>query len=109
MSELRTELSDLALAREQVAGIATSLTRERTSLHDSMRELLGSGWQGPAATEFSEAWDDWNAAASEMLAGLHATSRLLEAARVDFTLTDDGSHSDLTRLAVRLGPTDARP
>jgi WXG100 family type VII secretion target len=105
VSELRTELSDLALAREQVAGIATSLTHERTSLHGSMRTLLGSGWTGPAATEFSDAWDDWNTAAAEMLDGLHAMSRLLEAARVDFVTTDDGSRTDLTRLAVRLGPT----
>jgi WXG100 family type VII secretion target len=105
VSELRTELSDLALAREQVAGIATSLTHERSSLHGSMRALLGSGWTGPAATEFSEAWDDWNTAASEMLDGLHAMSRLLEAARVDYVTTDDGAHSDLARLTVRLGPT----
>jgi WXG100 family type VII secretion target len=105
VSELRTELSDLALAREQVAGIATSLTDERSSLHTSMRALLGSGWTGPAATEFSDAWDDWNTAASEMLEGLHAMSRLLEAARVDYVTTDDGAHSDMARLSVRLGPT----
>lgn len=105
MSELRTELSDLALAREQVAGIASSLTQERHSLHGSMRGFLGAGWTGPAATEFSDAWDDWNTAASEMLDGLHAMSRLLEAARVDYVTTDDGAHTDLARLTVRLGPT----
>jgi len=105
VSELRTELSDLALAREQVAGVASSLTHERSSLHGSVRGLLGSGWSGPAATEFSDAWDDWNTAASQMLDGLHAMSRLLEAARVDYVTTDGGAHSDLARLTVRLGPT----
>jgi WXG100 family type VII secretion target len=105
VSELRTELSDLALAREQVAGIAASLTHERSTLHGSMQEFLGAGWTGPAAAEFGGAWDDWNTAASEMLDGLHAMSRLLEAARVDFVTTDDGSQGDLTRLTVRLGPT----
>jgi WXG100 family type VII secretion target len=105
VSELRTELSDLALAREQVAGIASSLTHERSTLHGSMKEFLGAGWTGPAAHEFSDAWEDWNTAASEMLDGLHAMSRLLEAARVDFVTTDDGVQSDLARLTVRLGPT----
>jgi len=40
-----------------------------------------------------------------MLEGLHAMSRLLEAARVDYVTTDDGAHSDMARLSVRLGPT----
>jgi WXG100 family type VII secretion target len=105
MSELRTELTDLATAREQVAGIATALTDERQTLHGSMQELLGSGWTGAAAEEFATAWGDWNTAATEMLDGLHAMSRLLEAARVDFVTTDDGVHGDMTRLSVRLGPT----
>jgi WXG100 family type VII secretion target len=109
VSELRTELTDLALAREQVAGIASSLSDERTSLHGSMEEFLGSGWTGAAATEFADAWSDWNTAAGEMLDGLHALSRLLEAARVDYVTTDDGVQGNLTRLAGRLGPTDGRP
>jgi WXG100 family type VII secretion target len=104
MSELRTELTDLALAREQVSGIAAALSDERQTLHGSMQELLDSGWTGAAADEFAGAWGDWNAAAQEMLDGLQAMSRLLEAARVDFITTDDGAHGDMTRLSVRLGP-----
>ncbi|MBO0846254.1 MAG: WXG100 family type VII secretion target [Nocardioides sp.] len=107
MTELRTELSDLALAREQVAGIATSLTQERSTLHGSMQEFLGSGWTGVAADEFAAAWGDWNTAAQEMLDGLQAMGRLLEAARVDYVTTDDGVHGDMARLSVRLGPRGA--
>ena len=106
MTELRTELTDLATAREQVSSIATTLSNEQKKLTASLHEFLGTGWTGRAASEFAAGWSEWNTAAGEILDGLHAMSRLLEAARVDYVTTDDGEHSDLVRLTVRLGPQE---
>lgn len=78
--------------------IETDVTR----IDSRVRGFVDSGWTGVAAEAFTEAWDDWKAAADVVQEALAGMGELLGAARRDFAQQDDASQAALDALSTRL-------
>jgi WXG100 family type VII secretion target len=92
--------------RAAVADVSAAAERLRTDRDRVARQvdvLLDGGWSGSAAAAYTEGWSDWCAGAEQVLDGLVAMGRLLDAVHLDLTERDLCSRADLTRLAGRLG------
>lgn len=92
----RTAVADVAAADDR-------LRSDRDRVERQVEPLLDGGWGGPAATAYSQGWEEWRAGVREVLDGLTAMGRLLDAADVRFVETDRGSGASIARLAARLG------
>lgn len=85
---LAERAADLARAREEVAGAV---------------EAMLAGWRGPAADRFAALWEEWRAAADEVVGSLDGGVAALRLARQDLVAADDASGVRHQRLAGRLG------
>ena len=79
------------------------------TFHDTRRHLalevdalLDGGWTGVAAVAFAEGWADWQQAAGDVLDGLVAMGRLLDAVHADLATSDTDAGAALDRVAQRI-------
>lgn len=68
--------------------------------------LLDGDWSGLAAEAFGEGWAAWCSGSQEVLDGLAALGRLVEAVRLDLMQQDAGTQVRMARIAedVTAGP-----
>jgi uncharacterized protein YukE len=66
-------------------------------------DALLDTWTGIAGDTFAEAWEAWQRGALEVLGGLQAMGRLLEAVHDDLSRRDVSSQAGLDRITARLG------
>jgi WXG100 family type VII secretion target len=81
---------------------AAALDDEREAIGRDLDALL-DGWTGIAGDAFAEHWAEWQRGALEVLGGLQALGRLLEALQDDLSRRDVDSQVGLDRLTARLG------
>jgi WXG100 family type VII secretion target len=88
----------------EIAAIAEALQTEQGKLDRRVGQLLGGEWTGVAAEQYGTGWSEWREGADTVLRALAAMSRLIGAARIDLTGTDDAVNDAAGRLHQRLGP-----
>ena len=86
-----------------VAAAADRLRADRDRVARQVGDLLDGGWTGPAASAYAEGWSDWCAGAEQVLDGLVAMGRLLDAVHLDLGERDLDAGAGLSVLAARLG------
>ena len=74
--------------------------RQRITLE--VDALLDDGWTGLASDAYAEGWADWQRAAGDVLDGLVAMGRLLEAVHADLATRDTDTQVTLDRVAQRI-------
>jgi WXG100 family type VII secretion target len=84
-----------------VQRVAAVLGDEREAIGREVESLL-RGWTGIAGAAFAEGWAQWQTGATEVLDGLMAMGRLLDAVHDDLTHRDIGSQASLDRVADRI-------
>ena len=98
----RTAVGDVDAGADALAG------RQRDDIDREVDSLLSGGWTGAAAESFADGWADWRSAADDVLDGLVAMGRLLDAVHADLTDRDLDARSHLDpiadRISRRLGP-----
>lgn len=97
----RHEEFDSAVA--QVDAAAERLRTHHDRVARQVETLLDGGWRGTAASAYAEGWDVWRSGAQQVLDGLVAMGRLLDAADARFVGSDDTAEASVARLAARLG------
>lgn len=90
----RTAIADV----QHAAGV---LSDEREAIGREVDALL-QRWTGIAGAAFAEGWAQWQIGAQDVLDGLMAMSRLLEAAHDEITHRDTESQASLDRIADRI-------
>ncbi len=90
----RTAIADVQRAAAVLSDDCEAIGREV--------EALLQGWTGVAGAAFAEGWAQWQSGAMEILDGLLAMSRLLEAAHDDITHRDIESQASLDRVTGRI-------
>ncbi|HWM72881.1 MAG TPA: WXG100 family type VII secretion target [Nocardioides sp.] len=88
--------------RAEVREAAGVLRRDRASIDERVQGFLDAGWRGVAAEAFSEAWQDWLTAATDVEEGLAAMAELLDATQRDFNTQDDASQANLDKISARI-------
>jgi len=81
---------------------AAVLGDEREAIGRDVDALLDS-WTGIAGDAFAEGWAEWQRGALEVLDGLRAMGRLLEAVHGELAGRDLDSQAGLDRITARLG------
>lgn len=102
MDQINLTHAAFAKAKSDVQAGAERLHKDRDSIDQRVTGFLGSGWTGEAADSFVDAWDDWKAAAGDVLQGLNAMRELLDATHRDFVESDEFSQRSLDQLSARL-------
>ena len=74
--------------RAFVDGVAKDVIDEVASLGMSVEHLLGGGWSGQAATDFTTGWTEWRQGAREVCTALDTMAVLLGMAGRDFADSD---------------------
>jgi WXG100 family type VII secretion target len=82
---------ELRVCGTMLADISREVRAEMDVVQGEMDALLGSGWQGRAAEGFAQGWEQWQAGANDVLAGLTAMARLLDATGQDYDSVDNTS------------------
>ncbi len=80
---------------------AAVLSDEREAIGREVEALL-QGWTGIAGAAFAEGWAQWQSGATEVLDGLLAMGRLLDAVHDDLTHRDLESQASLDRVTGRI-------
>jgi WXG100 family type VII secretion target len=81
---------------------AGQLKTDRDRVDREVDSFLRSGWTGVAADSFVAGWEDWRLGVQDVLDGLVAMGRLLDAAHQDFIDSDAGSRARLDLVAARV-------
>jgi WXG100 family type VII secretion target len=81
---------------------AAVLDDERESIGRDVNAMLDA-WTGIAGDAFAEVWEEWQHGALEVLEGLRAMGRILEAVHDDLSRRDVDSQVHLGRITARLG------
>ena len=102
---IASDFGELDRASRLVADIADHLTREKAKVSADIEALTSAGWQGMAADQYAQAWQDWVEGADRVLDALRAESRLLAIQRQDFQSTDGTISDGMSALHSRLGPS----
>lgn len=90
-----------------VAAAGNSAAELAAARHDAERmvgRMLDGGWSGAAAEAFGEAWSEWVAGATDVVAALDEIREGLVLARLELRAADVDSGSTLDLLATRLAP-----
>lgn len=82
-------VSDLHLAAGRLRDAGQRLQDGLSGVDLEMRELLGSGWKGDAASAFATAWDRWHNGAGQVVRGIQTMSDLLRIAGDAYAKTDE--------------------
>lgn len=82
-------VSDLHLAAGRLRDAGQRLQDGLSGVDLETRELLGSGWQGGAATAFSTAWEQWHNGAGQVVRGVQTMADLLRVAGDQYAGTDE--------------------
>lgn len=98
--ELDHQALTTAVADLRAGADAFHDARQRAS--SEVGALLDGDWTGVAADSFNDGWADWKAAAGDVLDGLVAMGRLLDAVHADLTQRDDDSQVALDRVAQQI-------
>jgi len=97
----RTALADLDRAADR-------LHTARRHLGQQVDGLLDGDWSGLAAEAFGEGWAGWCSGSQEVLDGLLALRRLVEAVRLDLMQQDAGTQVRIGSIAQDLAAGHAR-
>jgi WXG100 family type VII secretion target len=87
-------VSELHSASARLEAAAHSLKDGLASVNDETTQLLGSGWNGGAASAYGPAWEQWHNGANQVVQGLQRMSELLTIAGKEYAKTDEsGAHA----------------
>lgn len=100
--EFTADPAALQRAQALIADIASDLRHERESLDRSVSGLLGAGWSGAAADEYTRAWGDWRDGADQVLAALHEMSEVMGSTRAAYLSSEDDSVRTTAPISARL-------
>ena len=100
--EFTVDPAALQQAQALIADIASDLRHERESLDRSVSGLVGAGWTGAAADEYTRAWGDWREGADQVLAALHDMSEVMGSTRASYLASDDDSVRTTAPISARL-------
>jgi WXG100 family type VII secretion target len=81
--------SELHLAADRLRGAGQRLQDGLSSVDLETGNLLGSRWQGEAATAFEKYWDQWHNGAGQVVRALQTMSEALEAAADNYEAADE--------------------
>lgn len=82
-------VAELTLAAARLQDAGQRLQDGLSGVDLETRELLGSGWQGDAASAFGTVWEQWHGGAGRVVRGLQTMSELLTAAGNEYAKTDE--------------------
>jgi WXG100 family type VII secretion target len=99
---LQLEHDAFATALDEVREAADRLHEARARVGSDVDSLLSGGWRGVAAHALAEGWADWQAGARDVLDGLAALGRILEAVHGDLTERDLDGRVALDAVAARI-------
>lgn len=102
MSQITLTHAAFAKAKSDVQLGSERLKKDRDSIDERVSGFLGSGWTGVAADSFVEGWEEWKAAAGDVLQGLVSMGELLDAVHQDFIQADDSSQNSLDQVSARV-------
>lgn len=102
MSGFDVEQSALPAAQARTDQVHAQLQSALGDATARVTSLLGSGWRGPAATAYQQAFDEWRSGAEEVLAGLTTMSQLLAQTAADYGASDTSSRTLMDKLGARL-------
>ncbi len=83
--------SELHLAAERLSGAGQRLQDGLSAVDLETSNLLGSGWQGAAATAFEKYWDQWHNGAGQVVRALQTMSDALNVAARNYAATDENA------------------
>ena len=83
--------SELHLAADRLRGAGQRLQDGLSSVDLETSNLLGSGWQGEAATAFEKYWDQWHSGAGQVVRALQTMSDALDVAARNYAATDESA------------------
>lgn len=86
---------ELQACGARLARISDDIRSEMRALSGEVDALFGGDWQGEAAQGFAAGWQEWEAGAREVLAGLAEMGQLLGDTGRDYTAMDDSSASTI--------------
>lgn len=96
------ESAAMAHASRMVADLADDVRREHERLGGEVSGLLGGGWSGVAADQYSRAWQQWCDGMLKILAGLHTESQLIAQSQAAYESSDADATGRMQPLASRL-------
>ncbi|MHA3703431.1 WXG100 family type VII secretion target [Jatrophihabitans sp. YIM 134969] len=102
MSAFDVELAALPAAKAETDQVHGRLQTALGDVTAKVTSLLGSGWSGPAATAYQQAFEDWQDGARDVLAALATMSGLLATTEQEYAVTDAGASERMQRLGGRL-------
>ncbi|PJK22750.1 WXG100 family type VII secretion target [Mycolicibacterium goodii] len=85
---LEVVTSELRSASARLAEAGQRLQDGLSAVDLSVDQLLGPGWNGGAASAYSEQWDKWHNGAGQVIRGLQAMSESLKASADSYSATD---------------------
>ena len=88
-------VAELYSASARLEDAAQRLQDGLSSVHDETTQLLGSGWQGGAASAYAPAWEQWHSGAEQVVEGLQRMSELLTIAGREYAKTDESASEAL--------------
>ncbi|MDG4668286.1 WXG100 family type VII secretion target [Mycobacterium sp. 236(2023)] len=99
-------VSELHAAAERLRDAGQRLQDGLSSVDLETRQLLGSGWQGGAASAYAPAWDQWHTGAGQVVRGLQTMADLLKLSGKEYAKTDQQS-GDALNATMQTGGGDA--
>ena len=93
------EQAELPTTRALISQVFEELQTGVRSLSETITELLGGGWSGAAANQFSAGWQEWRAGADQVLAALYSEGQALQATATSYADSDSATAGVLDRLA----------
>ncbi|MHC9292575.1 WXG100 family type VII secretion target [Mycobacterium sp. LTG2003] len=94
--------SELHSAAARLADAGQRLQDGLSSVDLEVGQLLGSGWQGGAASAYQTEWDKWHTGAGQVVRGLQTMSELLRRAADEYARTDHQA-ADAVRSSFQPG------
>lgn len=82
-------VSGLTSAASRLADAGQRLQDGLSGVDLEVGQLLGSGWQGGAASAFGTEWEKWHSGAGQVVRGLQTMSDLLRIAGREYAKTDE--------------------
>jgi WXG100 family type VII secretion target len=92
---------DQLLGVDELLGECSSQARSALDgLQASAQALLAARWQGGAAVEFQQGWDEWHAGARDLLAALDEMAQAIGASGRAYAATDADVQAAVSRTSA---------
>lgn len=82
-------VSDMHMAAARLQDAGQRLQDSLSGVDLEVREMLGSGWKGDAASAFGSAWEQWHGGAGQVIRAIQTMSELLTVAGKEYGKTDE--------------------